>query len=127
MNKRVVYLAAPASTWDSDRYEKYFYLVGHHFSTCELLEAREVRADWAAVLDRVDVVVFLRNTDKAVDKPTWEEIDEARDRGMDVYMCVTDREDNLVLIEWDELKCTLLKGEGNYARIKSTMKAEVPA
>lgn len=115
---QTIYIAAPNSVRQTDRYEKYYFLLAHHFAGCELLEARELFPDasawfqgWIDVLARINTLVFIRDEHKGVGKGTFAEI-------MRVHTA-TNAEEELVLTPWDELRFSLKHSkQRTYAIVK---------
>jgi hypothetical protein len=103
-----IYLTAPHSV-DETRYERYYYLVSHHFKGAVVLEGRELfpmvedwLAGWASVLDSIDTLIFVRH-EKNVTAEMFDEISQAHKAGCEVLMACT-QDEKLVLTDWDELK-----------------------
>jgi hypothetical protein len=133
MKQLTVYVTAPRVVQQTDRYEEYFFKIGHHFKQAAILESRELfpttkawLAGWPGVLERLDVLVFIRNEEKYVGKGTFEEIMQAHNAGKEIYMCVTNKADELVLVEWDELKCKMNEypNKVNFARFVTMERAK---
>ncbi len=111
MEQRVIYLAAPQAVRETDRYETYYYLLSHHFRGAELLEARELFptakvwfAGWKDVLSRIDTLVFIRNSDHAVGRGTWKEIQQTHLAGKTVLMARTNKDGVLKLVPFSKLR-----------------------
>lgn len=123
---KVVYITAPRVVQQTDRYEEYFFKIGHHFKGAELLESRELFPTskpwldfWPDVLKRIDTLVFIRNEERYIGKGVYQGAMQARNAGKEIYMCVTNKAGELVLVEWEELKVELTKSSDkrNFARI----------
>ncbi len=121
----VIYFTTPAVERSGERYEKYFYLLSHHFTNDELVEAKELCPDeqawkqnWPTILERMDMLIFLRNGEKCLGKGTWREVQAAQQAGKEVYMCWTTKDGGLMLTPFDQLIVKLnLRDVGNYARV----------
>ena len=121
----VIYLAAPDAVRTTDRYEEFFYRIAHHFQGAELLEARELFPTakawvkgWKDILERIDTLVFLRNEERAIGHGTWTEVIQAHNAGKRVLLARMNRENELMLVSWEQLSIKLNKAnKRNYAKI----------
>lgn len=127
----VIYLAAPDAVRTTDRYEEFFYHIAHRFQDAELLEARELfptpkawRKGWKGILERIDMLIFIRNEERAIGHGTWTEVIRTHNAGKQVLLARMNRENKLMLVPWHRLKVTLNKtSERNYAEIGYVYKA----
>jgi hypothetical protein len=125
MSEQVIYVSAPDAVRTTDRYEEFFYRIAHHFQGAELLEARELfptakawMKGWKDILERIDTLVFIRNEERAIGHGTWTEMIQAHNAGKQVLLARMNRENELVLIPWEQLSIKLDKAsKRNYAKI----------
>ncbi len=128
MSQQTIYFTAPAAVRTTERYEQFFYHIAHHFSAAddhEIIEAREVcptvhawRKAWPALLERIDVLVFMLNDEGCLGNGTWTEVCQVRQAGKKVFLAQLTSENELALVEWQHLEFTLNRlSQRNYARI----------
>lgn len=128
MSQQTIYFTAPAAVRTTERYEQFFYHVAHHFAAGddnEIIEAREVcptvhawRKAWPALLERIDVLVFMLNDEGCLGHGSWTEVCQVRKAGKKVFLAQLNSDNELVLVEWQHLEYTLNKlSQRNYARI----------
>ncbi len=125
MEQRVIYLAAPQAVRETDRYETYYFLLSHHFTGAQILEARELFptskawfAGWKDVLARIDTLVFIRNSEHGLGRGTWTEVREAAKVGKRVLMARMNRENQLVLVPFNQLRYDIQKEDKrNFALV----------
>ncbi len=122
-----VYFTAPTAVRTTQRYERLFHHVSHHFSgdEYEIIEARKEcptatqwRKAWPAMLQRIDTLVFMLNDEGCLGHGTWTEVCQVRQARKKVFLAQLTSESELVLVEWQHLEFTLNKlSQRNYARI----------
>lgn len=126
---RAVYITAPRVVLHTDRYEKYRALISQQFAGRALLESREVfprsvkrdawREQWHDLLHQMSTLVFIRNHEKCIGFGTFHEVWQAHRAGKAVFLAVTSKDDQLMLIPWGSFKVKMMdKSDGrNYAKI----------
>ncbi len=129
MTQQTVYFTCSAAMQDSERYKQLLHPVSRHFAAAsdkyEIIEGRAVfptvtqwRKGWPAMVERLDVLIFLVDDSHTLGHGCWTEVCAARKQGKKVFMAQLTSENELVLVEWQHLEFTLNKlSQRNYARI----------
>jgi hypothetical protein len=88
-----VYLAAPLSTHHSSRYDEAVEVLHRLFPDYGILSSRDMfrsnaewRAKWALVLTLTDALAFIVDSDGCIGRGVWQEVHDAADRAIPVYL-----------------------------------------
>ena len=104
--EEVIYISTPQAIRGTERYEKYYRLIGRHFIGAKHISAPELFPSgqrWQEVLKHMTILIFIRGEQKNIDRVCFREIISTQNAGKRVLMACTDLEENLLLIPFDDL------------------------
>jgi len=104
--QEVIYISTPQAIRGTERYKKYYRLIGRHFIGAKHINAPELFPSgrrWQEVLKLMTTLIFIRGEKKSIDRVCLMEIISAHNAGKRVFMAGTDLEETLVLTPFDYL------------------------
>ena len=99
MIKRI-YIMAPASTWDGDRYEQFIHLLYHEYPTATIIEQK----DTPECPKGISTVIFIRGEDRCIDINMWTQLNLAHAGSRIIKLARMDRDGLLVFVPWRQLE-----------------------
>ncbi len=96
---KTIYLAASPATRGTERFERYYYKIGHAYPGAELIEH-----GWPLALISIDTLIFIRDPDHTIPDDIWAATCQARKESKAVFLArFAGEHDDLVLVPYEKL------------------------